>query len=85
MSKHKTKAVVSVFKQNRNMTAFMSAAGLGISGVGSHADMELSYETEEDVTEERVLKAVRSMIQTMDDENHEILLTDPKVVSITKL
>ena len=63
----------------------MSSAGLGISGVGVHVDMVLGYETEEDVTEDRVMNAIREMIQAMDDENHEILLTDPKVVSITKL
>lgn len=68
------------------ISTFMGNAGLGIDKVGVKETNYIRYLPGEVVDEARVMKAVNSMIKSLDDTNHEWEISNPKVVRIaTKL
>jgi hypothetical protein len=81
-----TLATVEWLKGKRIISTFMRNAGLGIDKVGVKEVVYIRYHPGEVVDEARVMKAVNSMIKSLDDTNHEWEISNPKVVRIaTKL
>jgi len=81
--KHETMyAIVEWLSGPRNVAEFMRRAGLGISGMGMREQVTLTYTPGEKVTEERVLKAVNSMIADLNAEKADIEISAPRVVYI---
>jgi hypothetical protein len=75
-------ATVEWVRGNRLMSTVMRNAGLGLSGVGVKERVNISYKPGEIVTEERVMKAVQSMIDQSNAENAEFEISCPRVVRI---
>jgi hypothetical protein len=69
----------------RRLSTMIKNAGLGITGVGVTERYEIRYKPGEEVTEERVLKALQHTITQMNANNPEFEIRYPKVVSITKV
>jgi len=67
------------------MSALMRNAGLGIFGVGVKEQWTLEYKPGETVTEERVMRALETMILQADKENAEFEISCPKVLYISSL
>ena len=65
------------------LSRLMSNAGLGISGIGVKERVKLTYAPGEEVDEERVMKAVRHMIEDSAKENTDWIIHSPRVVSIS--
>ena len=80
-TKH-TVATVEWIKGNRQLSTIMSDAGLGITGVGNKERAEIHYKPGEIVTEERVMKAVRQMIDQSNAKKAEFKISCPRVVRI---
>ena len=66
----------------RRLSTVMRNAGLGLTGVGVKERVNISYKPGEIVTEERVLKAVQSMIDQSNAENAEFEISCPRVIRI---
>jgi len=66
----------------RALSTFVSNAGLGITGCGVKQSVVISYKPGEEVTEERVLKAIQRMIEISNTENTEMVISCPRVISI---
>jgi predicted Zn-dependent protease len=81
-----TVATVEWLRGKRMISTFMRNAGLGIDKVGVKETTYIRYRPGEVVDEARVMRAVNSMIKSLDDTNHEWEISNPKIVSIvTKL
>lgn len=75
-------ATVEWIRGNRPVSTVMRNAGLGLTGVGVKERVSISYKPGEVVTEERVLKAVQSMITQSNAENTEFEISGPRVIRI---
>lgn len=75
-------ATVEWIRGNRLLSTVMRNAGLGLTGVGVKERVNISYKPGEIVTEERVLKAVQSMIDQSNAENAEFEISCPRVIRI---
>jgi hypothetical protein len=63
----------------------MRNAGLGLTGCGIKERVNISYKPGEIVTEERVMKAVQSMIDQSNAENLEFEISCPRVLYIAEM
>ena len=75
-------ATVEWIRGNRLVSTVMRNAGLGLTGVGVKERVNISYKPGEIVTEERVMKAVQSMIDQSNAENAEFEISCPRVIRI---
>jgi hypothetical protein len=67
---------------DRRLSTVMRNAGLGLTGCGIKERVNISYKPGEIVTEERVMKAVQSMIDQSNAENAEFEISCPRVIRI---
>lgn len=75
-------ATVEWMRGDRRLSTVMRNAGLGLSGCGIKERVNISYKPGEIVTEERVMKAVQSMIDQSNAENAEFEISCPRVIRI---
>jgi hypothetical protein len=75
-------ATVEWIRGVRRISTVMRNAGLGLTGIGSKERVNISYKPGEIVTEERVLKAVQSMIDMSNAESAEFEISCPRVIRI---
>lgn len=75
-------ATVEWLRVKRMISTVMRNAGLGLTGVGIKERVNISYNPGEIVTEERVMKAVQSMIDQSNAENAEFEISCPRVIRI---
>jgi len=66
----------------RGVSDFISRAGLGISSVGYKDVVAISYKPGEEVTEERVMKAIHTMMEEMDASESKSVIRDPQFIEI---
>lgn len=76
-------AIVEWIRGNRRVSDFMANAGLGLSGVGVKERVNLTYESGEQVDEERVLKTVNRIISESNETNADFKISCPRVISIS--
>jgi hypothetical protein len=77
-------ATVEWIRGERRLSSFVRNAGLGLSGCGVKERVNISYKPGEIVTEERVMKAVQSIIDQSNAENAEFEISCPRVIRILK-
>lgn len=75
-------ATVEWIRGERLLSTVMRNAGLGLTGVGVKERVHISYKPGEVVSEERVMKAVQSMIDQSNAENAEFEISCPRVIRI---
>lgn len=75
-------ATVEWIRGNRRVSEVMRNAGLGLTGVGEKETVRIIYKPGEVVTEERVMKAIQSMIDRSNVENLEFEISCPRVLRI---
>ena len=75
-------ATVEWIRGDRRLSTVMRNAGLGLTGAGIKERVNISYKPGEIVTEERVMKAVQSMIDMSNAENAEFEISCPRVIRI---
>jgi hypothetical protein len=75
-------ATVEWIRGERRLSTFIRNAGLGLTGAGIKERVNISYKPGEIVTEERVMKAVQSMIDQSNAENAEFEISCPRVIRI---
>ena len=75
-------ATVEWIRGERRLSTFIRSAGLELTGVGIKERVNISYKPGEIVTEERVMKAVQSMIDQSNAENTEFEIYCPRVIRI---
>lgn len=75
-------ATVEWIRGKRLLSTFIRNAGLGITGVGIKERMDFRYKPGEIVTEERVMKAVQSMIDQSNAEKTAFEISCPRVIRI---
>lgn len=75
-------ATVEWIRGDRRLSTVMRNAGLGLTGVGIKERVNISYKPGEIVTEERVMKAVQSMIDMSNAGNAEFEISCPRVIRV---
>jgi hypothetical protein len=75
-------AIVEAVIGNRKVSNVMANAGLGVTGVGSVEVLTIDYKEGEVVDEERVSKAMDSMIIESDRLQTEFKIVSYKILSI---
>lgn len=77
-------AVVEWIIGDRRVSALIRNAGLGIQSAGTKQRVKINYKPGEVVTEERVMRAVQSMIDQSNAANTEYKISCPRVIEITE-
>ena len=81
----KTIAIVEWLVGFRGISKLIAAADLGIPNYGITQRYAITYADGEVVDEARVMKAVQAIMDGLDRENSEFIISCPKVISITQV
>lgn len=80
-----TIARVQTLVGKRMVNILMQNAGLGVSCAGVKNVWTVAYKTGEEVDEARVLDGFEKLAQLMEEEEHELEISNPVVLSIQRL
>lgn len=76
------RAIVEITQGDRNVSDFMAAAGLGLTGAGTPTKMRIDYKRGEDVDVARVSLAMDRMIAESDRVKTPFKILSYKVLEI---